>query len=144
MALPLLYAAYGSNLDHARMQARCPGARPAGAMRLPGWRLVVRRFASIEPDPGAAVPVGLWRITPAHLADLDRFEGCEHGIYERLRVALPEPAEGVGEAWTYVERLVRPGPPEAWYVAHLRHGYRDFGLPPGPLEAALAASGFRG
>ena len=37
-----LYLAYGSNLWHAQMQGRCPGATVAGALLLPGWRLQVR------------------------------------------------------------------------------------------------------
>jgi gamma-glutamylcyclotransferase (GGCT)/AIG2-like uncharacterized protein YtfP len=132
----MLYAAYGSNLDHARMLARCPGARPEGTAVLAGWRLSLGRYATIARDPASSAKLGLWRITRSHLAALDRAEGVALGVYERLRLSLP----GEVTAWTYVERLYRPGPPEAWYVAHLRHGYRDFGLDPAPLEAALAAS----
>lgn len=140
---PAFYAAYGSNLHHARMLARCAGAEPLAAAPLPGWRLVVNRFASIVPDAAASVPLGLWRIAPPHLAALDLAEGVAFGVYRRIRIRLAQPAAGVEEAWTYVERLHRPGPPAAWYVAHLRQGYRDFSLDPSPLEAALASSGFR-
>jgi gamma-glutamylcyclotransferase (GGCT)/AIG2-like uncharacterized protein YtfP len=140
MPPPLIYAAYGSNLDQARMTGRCPGAEPAGAALLPGWRLVLRRFADIEPDPGSSVPVGLWRIRLGHLRRLDRFEGTALGVYERLRVVLPAGSE----AWIYAGRRLRPGPPEAWYVDHLRRGYRSFGLSPEPLEAALGVAGFAG
>ncbi|MGX9962662.1 gamma-glutamylcyclotransferase family protein [Roseomonas sp. F4] len=136
---PPLYAAYGSNLDHARMTERCEGAEPAGVALLPGWRLVLRRFADIVPETGALLPVGLWRITPAHLAALDRFEGTALGIYERLK--LPLPNQG-GEAWIYVGRRLKPGPPAAWYVGHLRRGYREFGLEESPLDTALAEAGF--
>ncbi|WP_372619563.1 gamma-glutamylcyclotransferase family protein [Falsiroseomonas sp.] len=138
MDAPTLYAAYGSNLDHARMLGRCLGAAPAGAALLPGWRLVVNRYASIARDAAASVPLGLWRITPGHLAALDLAEGTAFGIYERIRIRLPEPVAGASEAWTYVERVHRPGPPEAWYVAHLRQGYRDFSLDAAVLEAALS------
>ncbi|MGG5818108.1 gamma-glutamylcyclotransferase family protein [Falsiroseomonas sp. HW251] len=140
MALPRLYAAYGSNLDHARLLGRCRGARPEGVAQLAGWRLAVNRYASILPVAAAAVPVGLWRVTPAHLRALDRWEGVAAGCYERIRVPLPDG----NEAWTYVERKHRPGPPEDWYVAHLRQGYRDFGLDASPLDAALAEAGFAG
>ena len=136
-----LYAAYGSNLDHARMRGRCPGAMPAGVLLLPGWRLVVNRFASIARDPDAAVPIGLWQVTGAHLDALDLAEGVAVGSYARIRVRLPAPVAGLGEAWTYLEKADRPGPPTATYVAHLRQGYRDFGLEASPLEAALAAAG---
>jgi len=131
-----LYAAYGSNLWHAQMAARCPGATVAGATLLPGWRLVLRRFALLVPDPAAACPVGLWRVTPAQLQALDRFEGPH--CYRRQRVPLPAPVDGQGEAWIYLEILDRPGPPAADYVRRLRAGYADFGFDPAPLDAALA------
>lgn len=138
MADPPLYAAYGSNLDHARLLARCPGATPAGTALLAGWRLVVNRYASIIPDAASAVPLGLWRILPAHLDALDRAEGVAVGAYARIRITLPAAVAGHGAAWTYVEQAHRAGPPEPGYVAHLRQGYRDFGLAPSALEAALA------
>ncbi|RAI58539.1 gamma-glutamylcyclotransferase family protein [Roseicella frigidaeris] len=131
-----LYAAYGSNLSHAQMRQRCPGAEPAGGLSLPGWRLVLRRYARIEPDPAATCPVGLWRVTPAHLAVLDRHEGVPQ-VYERRRLALPDGRA----AWIYLERVDRPGPPAPGYVERLRHGYRDFGFDPAALEAALARGG---
>ena len=143
MTGPFLYAAYGRNLDHGRMRARCPGASPGGVALLPGWRLVVNRYASIARGE-SVLPLGLWRITPSHLDTLDRVEGVALGVYARIRITLPEPAGGFAEAWTYLELHHRPGPPEAAYVAHLRQGYRDFGLEPSPLDAALAASGFIG
>lgn len=142
--MPVLYAAYGSNLDHARMRDRCKGAEPAGTALLPGWRLVLRRYADIEPDGASLLPIGLWRIRPAHLRSLDKFEGTALGIYERLKVVLPQGTTAGGEAWIYAGRRLRAGPPEGWYVAHLRLGYREFGLESGPLDAALSASGFAG
>lgn len=127
-----LYAAYGSNLWHAQMAARCPGATVAGALLLPGWRLAVRRFALVEPDPAAACPVGLWQVTRAHLRALDRYEGPH--TYARRLVSLPDGRQ----AWIYLELVHRPGPPAAEYVERLRCGYADFGFDPAPLDAALA------
>jgi gamma-glutamylcyclotransferase len=133
---PLPYAAYGSNLWHAQMADRCPGAEVMGAVTLPGWRLVLRKYALVEPEEGADVPIGLWRVTAAHLRTLDIKEGRH--TYARRRITLPDGSE----AWIYHEILERPGPPAAEYVERLRHGYRDFGFDPEPLEAAIAASGF--
>ena len=99
---PLPYAAYGSNLWHAQMLARCPGAEVAGSVMLPGWRLVLRKFALIEADVSASLPVGLWRVTSKHLETLDDFEGRH--TYARRRIALPDG----GEAWTYHEIRHRP------------------------------------
>jgi gamma-glutamylcyclotransferase (GGCT)/AIG2-like uncharacterized protein YtfP len=143
----LLYAAYGSNLDPARLRGRCPGAAQVGTGWLSGWRLVVNRFASIVPDPGARVPLGLWRITADDLVALDRAEGFRAGrpahrnAYDRRLVEV-ETAHGATPCLTYVELDTRPGPPTAGYVAFLRTGYAHFGFDPAPLDAALAASGF--
>lgn len=127
-----LYAAYGSNLSARQMQRRCPGATIAGHCLLPGWRLVLRRYARLEADPTALCPIGLWRITPAHLASLDRAEGTPH-IYRRSLEATP-----LGPAWIYHEVVDRPGPPGAAYVAVIRAGYAEFGFDPAPLRTALA------
>ena len=132
----MLYAAYGSNLWHKQMLARCPGAEVAGSVVLPGWRLVLRKFALIEADAAASLPVGLWRVTPRHLETLDEFEGRH--TYARRRILLPDGTE----AWTYHEIRHRPGPPAAEYVERLRHGYSDFAFDPSPLHAAVVASGF--
>lgn len=131
-----LYAAYGSNLSQDQMRQRCPGASPAGQFLLPGWRLVLHRFARIAPDPLAQCPIGLWHITPRHLAALDRAEG-HPVIYRREMLAVPSG----GTAWIYHERVFRPGPPAAAYVARLRAGYADFGFDTAPLLAAIAAAG---
>lgn len=134
--LPEPYAAYGSNLWHDQMRRRCPDARVAGSALLAGWRLAVRRFALIERDAAAACPVGLWQVTEACLASLDRHEGPH--TYERRLVTLPDGRRAV----TYIEIRRRAGPPAAEYVQRLRDGYRDFGFDPAVLEAAIAQSGF--
>lgn len=128
-----LYAAYGSNLSRAQMQRRCPGARVAGQFLLPGWRLVLRRYARLEADPAACCPVGLWQITPRHLAALDRAEGAPL-VYRRSLQDTP-----LGPAWIYHEVVDRPGPPSADYVARIHAGYAEFAFDPAPLQAAIAA-----
>ena len=77
------YLAYGSNMDTARMMARCPGARLVGVARLRGYRLVERLYADIEPAEGRSVRGVLWSVTEADLASLDRHEGVEAGVYKR-------------------------------------------------------------
>jgi hypothetical protein len=134
-----LYAAYGSNLWHGQMARRCPGATVAGAALLPGWRLVLRRFALIERDPHAVVPVGLWHVTRGHIAALDLFEGPH--CYRRVEIDLPEPIAGEMRAAIYLEIERREPPPPPGYVERLRRGYAEFGFDPAPLDAAVAALG---
>ena len=43
-----LYAAYGSNLNKAQMQKRCPKSKPFGAIVLDEYRLVFKGVADIE------------------------------------------------------------------------------------------------
>ncbi len=135
-----LYIAYGSNLWHAQMARRCPGATLAGTLLLPGWRLVLRRYALVVPDPMAQCPVALWRVTPEHMRALDRFEGHPHA-YRRDRLRLPAPVNGEEEAWIYHDVSERAGPPPEEYRTRLRDGYRDCGFDPACLDAALAPWG---
>ena len=132
----MLYAAYGSNLLAAQMESRCPGAARAGTALLPGFRLAMNRFASAQPDGAAILPVGLWRVTDAHIAALDRFEGPH--TYERRAVPLP----GGGEAWIYLEIDQRPPPPAHAYVVRCRTGTLEVSLPTAALDAALDAIGW--
>jgi hypothetical protein len=136
--LPEPYAAYGSNLWHDQMRRRCPDAVVVGSLVLPGWRLVLRKYALIARQAESSCPIGLWRITQADLDTLDRYEGPR--TYARTRIPLPQG----GTAWTYEEIRIRPGPPAREYVQRLRRGYADFAFDPAPLEAAITGSGFAG
>lgn len=83
----MLYFAYGSNMNRDQMAVRCPGAVPIGAGTLPGYRLVERMYADIDPDPDTEVWGVLWSITPTHLHALDRYEGYPR-FYTRHRVRI--------------------------------------------------------
>ncbi len=86
----MLYVAYGSNMNRRQMARRCPQARPLAAIRLAGWRLVMKRVADIEPDAQAVTPAALWEITRACERALDAYEGFPHlYIKERITVSLP-------------------------------------------------------
>jgi gamma-glutamylcyclotransferase len=134
--LPEPYAAYGSNLWHDQMRRRCPDAVVAGSLVLPGWRLVLRKYALITRDAAGACPVGLWRMTERDLIAMDAYEGPR--TYARIRVPLPDGSM----AWTYEEIRIRPGPPASEYVRRLRRGYADFAFDTAPLDAAIAESGY--
>ena len=43
-----LYAAYGSNLNKAQMQKRCPKSKPFGVIVLDEFRLVFKGVADLE------------------------------------------------------------------------------------------------
>lgn len=127
-----LYFAYGSNLKAARLRARVPSARPAGAARLRGYRLVLDKRgadgsakANLAPAPGEAVWGALYHVEAAELPLLDRAEGG----YARVRIQA-ESADGRRvEAWTYLsERCTEDRRAVPWYRRLILQGAEEHGL----------------
>ena len=78
-----LYIAYGSNLDQRQMARRCPTAEVVCSGMLYGHELLFRgsqfgAVATVEPKPGACVPVLVWKIKPSDERALDLYEGYPH------------------------------------------------------------------
>ena len=80
-----LYFAYGSNMQRAAMQTRCPGARAIGPAKLDSHRFFigVDGWGSVRLSPGDTVHGILWRLTPRDLAALNLFENLDSGLYRR-------------------------------------------------------------
>jgi hypothetical protein len=148
------YFAYGSNMDPARLKARCTdkGApvleRIAG--RLSGWRLEFNKQRLRRPGEGAAnvvedaaglVEGTLNRMPPAGLDLLDVDEGVSIGQYVRRDVRVVRIDSGAAvEAVMYVAlpAVVASGlRPPRWYLDHLLAG-RDLLTP--TYHARLAAT----
>jgi gamma-glutamylcyclotransferase (GGCT)/AIG2-like uncharacterized protein YtfP len=118
------------------MLERCPGATPVRAHELLGWKLMFRRTADIVPAVGHTVLGGLYRITCADEAALDRFEGVRLGRYRRKHFL-------VGDQWalfyvmnsSYAEEA-----PSSDYLALIERGFQDWQLPTAALVAARDAS----
>lgn len=144
-----LYFAYGSNLSPAQMQRRCPGARAVGVARLDGWRfhITVRGGANVVRRRGATTYGVVWRLTPRHIAELDRWEGVAVGAYRRVRLpvvmdAVTDTKTGVAiedmmagrrrAVVSYVSPWQWPGRPRANYLTTaVLPGARAFALPDG-------------
>ena len=82
MKSPILYFAYGSNMNPARMEQRCPGAIPLGVGILRNYRLTERLYADIDFQEGGKVHGVLFMITERHLDSLDAKEGYPK-VYRR-------------------------------------------------------------
>ena len=144
------YLAYGSNLSIDQMEARCPGAKIEGLATVEDHRRVFRGSATgahltVEPCPGASVPCGVWSITPADEAALDRYEGVPS--YDRKEMRRVEVRSGavdrefIADALVYVMQDGRPlGLPTQEYLQTVGAGYMDFGFEFDPLEDALSYS----
>lgn len=84
---PILYFAYGANLNLDGMNNRCPGNKPLCRGVLKGYRFMFKSVADIEEAANHSVHGALYQITKEHLRSLDRFEGYP-GLYIRKTVPV--------------------------------------------------------
>lgn len=114
------YAAYGTNLDPARMSERCPHSPLRTTGWLTGWRLTFGgeehgwdgALATIVPDPIEQVFVAIYDVTPADEVALDRWESADSGLYHKTKVRVST-MTGEVVAWTYVLDAYEGGLPSA-------------------------------
>ena len=143
---PVLYFAYGSNLDVLQMHARCEGARLAARAVLPDYVLAFGGFsrrwngpvASVIGRPGKYVEGLLYRLPRPDLRVLDRFEGCPTR-YRRVRRLVVDENGRQRKAQVYLQPVdgFAFGTPPSEYFEVLWHAYSRLGFDPWPL--ALAA-----
>lgn len=115
-----LYAAYGSNLDPARMGERCPHSPLRGTGWLTGWRLTFGgedhgwdgALATIVQDPFEQVFVGVYDVTADDAAALDAYESADTGLFRRVKVRVSMMDEEV-VAWAYMLDAFEGGLPSA-------------------------------
>jgi hypothetical protein len=133
-----LYAAYGSNMNHAQMERRCPDARFLGAGYLKDHKLVFRRVADIEPCTGNEVPVGLWELTKACVAALDAYEGFPR-LYTCKEVTVRYKKRNV-IAFAYIMNDTSSyAAPSEYYFHSIAEGYEHCGL-----DTSLLVRQFKG
>lgn len=136
-----LYAAYGSNLNIAQMQRRCPKAEFSGTAQIKDYRLVFRgsktgSYLSIERAEGHCVPIGLWLVTPEDERALDIYEGFPQ-FYRKEQIQLDDGRTG----FCYVMNENRPyGIPSPFYMAVCQEGYKDMDFDPSFLKEAFEYS----
>lgn len=144
-------AAYGSNLNEARMKARCPGSEVVGTSAIIGYRLLIKKsmtgfYATIEQDANGAVPIVVYRITAEDEARLDRCEGVPKYYYKR-EFFLPvwgtkgrrlKNRRAVIAYVMHEHRLI--GEPAPEYYRLLDEGYERWGFEKEILEQGLSGS----
>lgn len=118
-----LYAAYGTNLDPARMGERCPHSplRTTGWLR--GWRLTFGgeehgwdgSLATLVEDPLDQVFVAVFDVSRDDEAKLDSWESADVGLYLKTKVRVAT-LTGETVAWTYVLDAYEGGLPSASYL----------------------------
>jgi len=121
-----LYAAYGTNLDPARMGERCPHSPLQGTGWLEGWRLTFGcqdhgwdgALATVVQDPFEHVFVAVYDVTGDDVAVLDSYEFADTGLYRKVRVRVST-LDSELVAWVYVLDAFEGGLPSASYLGTL-------------------------
>lgn len=141
--------AYGSNMLSARLQERCPSARPLGVATLPGYELRWHKKSRdgsgkcdiVKSDrPGASVFGVLFKIACSERTALDSAEGLGAGYDEtQVQVVFGDDHLTVN---AYVATTTDPTlKPYTWYRAFVVAGAKQHGFPAdyiARLEAAPA------
>ena len=112
-----LYYAYGSNMDGAALQSRCPSARFVATARLPLHRftLMGNGYATIRRDPREDVHGALYDIAAADFAALDAYEDIAGGLYVKTAITVEKSDGSVQRALVYLGcdaatgRSIHPG-----------------------------------
>ena len=144
------YLAYGSNLNMAQMRYRCPGAVPLGTAEIKDYRLLFKgsrsgSYLTIEKAEAYTVPVGVWAVTQADEARLDRYEGYPAFYYKTelditYKGLVSKKARKV-KAFVYIMHEDRPlGLPSYSYVETCAEGYHTFGFDTEFLAEAIENS----
>lgn len=154
-ALPL-YFAYGSNLDPALMELRCPDHRVLCRARLHDHVLAFHgesriwggAVAAADPHAGSIVHGVVYELRPGDFERLDRAEGYvaagdSRNSYERVQLPVELENGETIEVFTYVLAApAPPGLPTRDYRWAILSGMRHHGLPAEAI-AAVAAIGVR-
>ena len=130
-----LYFAYGSNLNHERMQERCKDSKYIKNIFLEGYKLsfcaVSRSYgvANIVKKSGSKVPGGLWEISArdekedSDEKELDVYEG-----YPTLYAKDFFNLNGEKVMFYIMKRQNSFKPPLRQYVDIINQGYKDCNL----------------
>lgn len=128
---PILYFAYGMNLDPSAMTFT--GAREVGPATLEGWKLEMRVYADVVPCEGERVYGGLWALPENAQRAMDGREGYP-GFYDKRTVTVREPDGTEREALVYFMTPhqargfgMRDATPSGGYLETVHRGLEHFG-----------------
>lgn len=129
-----LYIAYGSNMNVAQMERRCPTAKMIAVGEVINYRLrfygrVGSAVATIEKAKGGSVPVLIWKIRPRDEKSLDIYEGYPH-LYRKEIIDV----DVNGELYSGMVYIMNDNSafsynhPSPFYARVIAEGYKDCGL----------------
>lgn len=134
------YLAYGSNLNLAQMEYRCPTAKKVGTYLLQDYELEFRYYLTIKPSKGKAVPLGIFEIKEADEHSLDRYEGYPT-FYRKEYLTIELDGKEIPALIYIMNEGTRDiASPSERYLNTCLEGYRDFGFDPKYLKEAFVNS----
>ena len=135
---PMLYIAYGSNINLPQMAFRCPHSKVIGTAMVKGWEVEFRGVATIVPKPNTEVPVLLWELDPRDIPALNRYEGFPH-LYRQEEMPIELDGKKV-MGMAYLMNRGQISPPTQGYLQTIWDGYKVNGMDTSYLvEAASRA-----
>jgi gamma-glutamylcyclotransferase (GGCT)/AIG2-like uncharacterized protein YtfP len=117
----LAYFAYGSNMDHGQMSARCAGAVPLSTAVLAAHRFIIngQGVATVVSSRLSHVHGLLWSLSEEHERNLDEYEGVGEGMYLKETRRVTDASGRPVEALIYVAADSTEGPPLAGYFERI-------------------------
>jgi len=137
------YFAYGSNMDRAQMERRCPEAEFLGPAVLPGCSFLINRrgVATVIPSTGKVHGV-LWEISTRDGRKLARFEGEALGYYLKSAVGIESSSLGRIEAIIYLATDLHPGKARDGYLELLLKAATDHDFPSDYIASLASCQAF--
>jgi gamma-glutamylcyclotransferase (GGCT)/AIG2-like uncharacterized protein YtfP len=126
-----LYFAYGSNMDMAALQSRCPQAKALGRARLAGHRffIMAEGFASVAPDRSTDAHGVLYDVSFGDLSSLDRYEEIGRGLYTKISQPVLRHGKAPVRALVYIGRIRAAGRPKPGYMEGVLAAAKRWDLP---------------
>ena len=131
-----LYAAYGTNLDPARMSERCPHSPLQTTGWLEGWRYTFGgeehgwdgAQSTIVQDTFERVFVAVYDVTKDDEKALDHWEQADSGLYRKTKVRVTA-LTGELVVWAYVLDAFEGGLPSALHLGVVADAAEAAGAP---------------
>ena len=133
---PMLYIAYGSNINLPQMAFRCPHSTVIGTAMVKDWELEFKGVATIVPKKGTEVPVLLWELDPRDIPALNRYEGWPH-LYRQEEIDVEVNGKTV-KGMAYLMNRGQISPPSQGYLQTIWDGYKANGMDTSYLVEAAA------
>ena len=127
---PMLYFAYGSNMDMSQMAFRCPGATLVGVGCLCNHHFGInpRGYATVIPQVGQRVFGLVWNIGQEDVCSLDRYESVPVH-YQRAALAIARPGQPIENMLVYVAVESQRGVAREGYMEKIVAAARCADLP---------------